>query len=73
MAYLKTLLLYLHNDPDSLWVNLNHVTKLELAQAVHPSGHVCAQLEVLGQSLQLVHGEITTALKFIHIILIQPH
>ena len=58
VQHLEALLLNLNNHSHSLGVNLDQVSKLILSQGINPGGHVCAELEVLRQSLGLVHGEV---------------
>lgn len=45
--YLEIFLLNLYDDPDGLRVDLDHISELKLAQAVHTRRHVRAELQIL--------------------------
>ena len=64
---LKVLFLDLNDDADGLSVQLDHVSKLELAQRVDAGGHVGAELEVARQHFQL--GQVDVGEQDNHVLL----
>lgn len=58
VQHVEVLALQTHDDAHGLRVEVDQVAPLELAERVHAAGHVGAELQVLGQDLHLVHGQV---------------